>query len=54
MAFESTEHAQAYWKENLGIMGSLLAVWFLVSYGAGILFVDALNAIQFGGFKLGF
>lgn len=28
MAFESTEHAQAYWKENLGIMGSLLAVWF--------------------------
>ncbi|HDY8228784.1 membrane protein [Vibrio vulnificus] len=54
MAFESTEHAQAYWKENLGIMGSLLAVWFLVSYGAGILFVDALNAIHFGGFKLGF
>ncbi|MCG3722635.1 DUF4212 domain-containing protein [Vibrio cincinnatiensis] len=54
MAFESTKHAQAYWKENLTIMGSLLAAWFLVSYGAGILFVDALNNIQFGGFKLGF
>jgi putative solute:sodium symporter small subunit len=54
MAFESTEHAQAYWKENLGIMGTLLAVWFAVSYGAGILFVDALNTVQFGGFKLGF
>ncbi|KLV09698.1 MULTISPECIES: DUF4212 domain-containing protein [Photobacterium] len=54
MAFESKEQAQAYWKENLGIMGSLLAIWFLVSYGAGILFVDALNAIQLGGFKLGF
>ena len=54
MAFESTEHAQAYWKENLGIMGTLLAIWFVVSYGAGILFVDVLNTIQFGGFKLGF
>ncbi|MGC9551100.1 DUF4212 domain-containing protein [Vibrio metoecus] len=54
MGFKSTEHAQAYWKEHLGIMGSLLAVWFLVSYGAGILFVDALNTIQFAGFKLGF
>ena len=54
MAFESTEHAQAYWKENLEIMGTLLAIWFVVSYGAGILFVDVLNTIQFGGFKLGF
>ena len=54
MAFESTEHAQAYWTENSGIMGTLLATWFAVSYGAGILFVDALNTVQFGGFKLGF
>ncbi|ASA55995.1 DUF4212 domain-containing protein [Vibrio gazogenes] len=54
MAFESSGHAQAYWKENLGIMGILLAIWFLVSYGAGVLFVDTLNTIQFGGFKLGF
>ncbi|MBF9001852.1 MULTISPECIES: DUF4212 domain-containing protein [Vibrio] len=54
MAFESNEHAQAYWKENLALMGGLLFVWFAVSYGAGILFVDTLNTIQFGGFKLGF
>ncbi|OBU15830.1 hypothetical protein AYY19_17050 [Photobacterium aquimaris] len=54
MAFESKEQAQAYWRKNLSIMGSLLAIWFLVSYGAGILFVDALNTIQFGSFKLGF
>ncbi|QXO17569.1 MULTISPECIES: DUF4212 domain-containing protein [Vibrio] len=54
MSFESTEHAQAYWKENLRIMGSLLAIWFIVSYGAGVLFVDALNTIHLGGFKLGF
>ncbi len=54
MAFESSEQAQTYWKENLSIMGTLLAIWFAVSYGAGILFVDVLNNIQFGGFKLGF
>ncbi|WP_318504722.1 DUF4212 domain-containing protein [Photobacterium leiognathi] len=54
MAFASKEQAQAYWKQNLSIMGSLLAIWFAVSYGAGILFVDALNIIQIGGFKLGF
>ncbi|WP_305405961.1 DUF4212 domain-containing protein [Photobacterium leiognathi] len=54
MAFASKEQAQAYWKQNLSIMGSLLTIWFAVSYGAGILFVDALNTIQIGGFKLGF
>jgi putative solute:sodium symporter small subunit len=35
-------------------MLKLLAVWFLVSFGAGILFVHQLNDIQFFGFKLGF
>jgi putative solute:sodium symporter small subunit len=43
-----------YWKENLRYLMYLLAVWFLVSYGCGILFVDALNSIRLGGFKLGF
>ncbi|MBY5993953.1 DUF4212 domain-containing protein [Ferrimonas balearica] len=54
MAFESNEQAKAYWRENLRLMLSLLAVWFIVSYGCGILLVDTLNAIQLGGFKLGF
>ena len=31
-----------------------MVVWFVVSYGCGILFVDELNAISLGGFKLGF
>jgi putative solute:sodium symporter small subunit len=43
-----------YWKENLRYLMYLLAVWFVVSYGCGILFVDALNSIRLGGFKLGF
>ena len=54
MAFESQDHATAYWKENLSLMLKLLFVWALVSFGFGIFFVDVLNNIQFFGFKLGF
>ena len=43
-----------YWKENLTLLGSLLAIWFIVSYGFGILFKDALDTITFGGMGLGF
>ena len=43
-----------YWKANLRLMGCLLVVWFAVSYGCGILFVDQLDGIRIGGFKLGF
>lgn len=46
MSFESDQHAQAYWKENLRIMATLLTIWFVVSFCAGILFVDALNNIK--------
>lgn len=46
--------AEAYWKENISTIMRLLAVWFIVSYGCGILFVDLLDTIQFAGFKLGF
>ena len=46
--------ADQYWKANLRLMGCLLLVWFAVSYGCGILFVDQLDGIRIGGFKLGF
>ena len=49
-----SKHAKAYWKENLRYVLILLSIWFLVSYGAGILFKDALNTIRIFGFKLGF
>ncbi|MGY6742705.1 MAG: DUF4212 domain-containing protein [Cecembia sp.] len=45
---------KAYWRKNLKTLLFLLAIWFLVSFGFGILLVEPLNAIQFGGFKLGF
>ena len=50
----SHERAQAYWRRNLSLMARLLVVWFFVSYGCGILFVDWLNQFHLGGYKLGF
>ena len=46
--------AQNYWKANIKIVLSLLSIWFFISFGCGILFVDTLDTIRFGGFKLGF
>ncbi len=45
---------QAYWKANLKLVTGCLVVWFVVSYLFGILLVDQLNAIQIGGYNLGF
>jgi putative solute:sodium symporter small subunit len=44
----------AYWRANLRLVGFCLTIWFVVSYGFGILFVEELNAIRIGGFQLGF
>ncbi len=43
-----------YWRRNLRLLTILLTIWFIVSYGFGILLVDQLNTIRIGGFKLGF
>jgi putative solute:sodium symporter small subunit len=45
---------QAYWRATLKLIMGILAVWFIVSFGAGILFADALNGIKLGGYPLGF
>lgn len=50
---ESSRRA-GYWKANLRLLAILLAIWFVVSYGFGILLVEPLNAIQIGGYPLGF
>ena len=44
----------AYWRANIRLMLKLLAIWFIVSFGFGILLVDWLNQFNFFGFKLGF
>ncbi len=46
--------ARRYWRKNLQIMALLLAVWFAVPFGLGIVFVEPLNTIHLGGFPLGF
>jgi putative solute:sodium symporter small subunit len=43
-----------YWQATLGLLTKILIVWFVVSFGAGILFADVLNNISLGGYPLGF
>lgn len=47
---------EEYWRRNIRYVGMLLVVWFVVSYGFGIIFADALNAFRLPGtsFPLGF
>lgn len=54
MSFEDHTLAKAYWRENIRLLLSLLLIWFVVSFGFGILWVEELNSIRLGGFKLGF
>ncbi len=49
-----TNTAAQYWRRNLQIIFSYLAVWFVVSFGCGIVFVDELNQFNLFGFKLGY
>ena len=51
---EEQQKAKAYWKENLRIIFILLSIWFLVSFGFGIIFSDWLDQFKIGGFKIGF
>ncbi len=51
---KSRSNAQNYWRANLKYLLILLSVWFIVSFGAGILFKDLLDQFRIGGFKLGF
>lgn len=54
MGEDKRDAAVAYWKANVRLLYVLLAIWFAVSFGAGILLVDVLNHIQLGGYPLGF
>jgi len=48
------EKAKAYWQENIRMILLLLVIWFSVSLGAGVLFIEELNVIEISGVKLGF
>lgn len=44
----------SYWEQNVKLILKCLFIWFIVSYGFSIVFVDILNQIRIGGYKLGF
>jgi putative solute:sodium symporter small subunit len=49
-----TTQKLSYWQRNLRLIATCLVIWFVVSYGFGILLVEPLNTIRIGGYKLGF
>ena len=51
---QDSKAAEQYWRRNLQIIFSYLVVWFAVSFGCGIVFVDELNQFNLFGFKLGY
>jgi putative solute:sodium symporter small subunit len=54
MQMQLTEKAAAYWKANVRLLIGCLIVWFIVSFGFGILLAQPLNSISLGGYPLGF
>ncbi|MCW8879213.1 MAG: DUF4212 domain-containing protein [Kangiellaceae bacterium] len=50
----NNDNHEKYWQANIKLVMWCLAVWFVVSFGFGVLLVEQLNAIRLGGFKLGF
>ena len=48
------ERTARYWRKNLRLLAILLTVWFVVSFGLGILWVERLNQIHIAGFPVGF
>ncbi len=48
------ESHKSYWQENLRLILICLVIWFVVSFGFGLLLVEPLNEIRVGGYKLGF
>ena len=45
---------EEYWRRNIKLVVLCMIIWFVVSFGFGIILVKPLNAISLGGYKLGF
>jgi putative solute:sodium symporter small subunit len=43
-----------YWQENLRLILICLVIWFVISFGFGLILVEPLNEFRLGGYKLGF
>ena len=51
---ETSDTEKAYWSQNIRLLGTLMTIWFVVSFGAGIIFRDFLDQFAIGGYPLGF
>ncbi len=51
---DTKKSEKAYWSENIRLLVTLMTIWFVVSFGAGILFRDFLDQFSLGGYPLGF
>jgi putative solute:sodium symporter small subunit len=51
---ETSVTEKAYWSQNIRLLWTLMAIWFVVSFGAGIIFRDFLDQFSIGGYPLGF
>lgn len=45
---------RGYWRANIRLLAVLMSIWFVASFGAGILFRDFLDQWSLGGYPLGF
>ena len=54
MSITPSDNSRLYWRKNLQYLAILLGIWFVTSYLCSIVFVDQLDKIRFGGFRLGF
>lgn len=51
---DQSDFREAYWRANIALIRTLLAVWALVSFVMSTLLVNLLNTIQIGGVPFGF
>ena len=51
---EKSDSGQKYWQANLRLMKICLVIWFVVSFGFGIILRPLLSGISIGGTDLGF
>ena len=51
---ETSGNEKAYWSQNIRLLWTLMTIWFVVSFGAGIIFRDFLDQFAIGGYPLGF
>ena len=51
---KTSDNKRLYWRKNLQYLAILLGIWFATSFLCSIVFVEQLDKIRFGGFRLGF